>query len=80
MFLLTEESRTLGYLPVMNRAWELTPNPWWRFVMDQPAFQTPPLVNSSLSVTRSSVQHSEKLLTEAEKEWMENLISVRKSP
>ena len=80
MFSLTEESKTLGYLPVMNRAWELTPNPWWRFVTDQPAFQTPPPVNSSSSATRSSVQHSEKLLTEAEKEWMRNLITVRKSP
>ena len=75
---LTEESREVGYLPLMNKAWELTPNPWWRFAIDRPAVQAPPPTNSNSSVISSSVQILEKSLTVAEMEWMEPVITVRK--
>nr|POE91255.1 hypothetical protein CFP56_34577 [Quercus suber] len=78
MFPLTKESRELGYLPLMNKAWVLTPNPWWRFVIDRPAVQAPPSTSSSSSVTSSSVLISEKSLTKVEKDCMEPVITVRK--
>ena len=78
MFPLTDESREMGYLPLMNKAWELTPNPWWRFVTDIPASLAPPPSSSSSSETRSSMQLSERSLTKTEKGWMDSMISVKK--
>jgi len=60
MFPLTKESRELGYLPLMNKAWVLTSNPWWRFVTDRLAVQPPPPTSLSSLVTSSSVLISEK--------------------
>ena len=37
LFPLTEASKKLGYLPINDEAWALTPNPWWRFLSDRPA-------------------------------------------
>lgn len=34
MFPLTKMSKNLGYLPLKDEAWSLTPNPWWRFLLD----------------------------------------------
>ena len=78
MFSLTEESIEMGYLPLMNKAWELTPNPWWRFAIDRPAVQAPPPTNSNSSVISSSVQILEKSLIETKKEWMEPVITMKK--
>ena len=78
MFPLTEESREMGYLPLMNKAWELTLNPWWRFVTDIPASLAPPPSSSSSPETGSSMQLSERSLTETEKGWMDSVISVKK--
>ena len=37
LFPLIEASKRLGYLPMKDEAWALTPNPWWRFLSDRPA-------------------------------------------
>ena len=78
MFPLTEKNREMGYLPLMNKAWELTPNLWWRFVTDIPASLAPPPLSSSSPEIRSSMQLSKRSLTETEKGWMDSVISVKK--
>lgn len=76
MFPLTEESMRLGYLPLKNATWVMTLKPWWKFVTNRPVVQVPPPTSSSSSVTSSNVLTSEKFLTEAEKEWVEPVITV----
>ena len=36
IFPLTEQSKRDGCLPLTHPAWHNTPNPWWRFSLDQP--------------------------------------------
>ena len=78
IFPLTGESGELGFLPLLNTAWESTPNPWWRFVTDRPAMLPLPPPSSTLLKTSSGEQLSEKLLTELEREVMIMEISERK--
>ena len=56
----------------------LTPNLWWRFLIDWPVVPVPPLISSRSSAPRSSVHPSEKLLLEVEVEWTHPVIIVRK--
>ena len=42
LFPLTEVSARLGYLPMADEAWIMTPNPYWHFLMDKPKF--PPMI------------------------------------
>ena len=79
LFPLTEASKRLGYLPMKDEAWALTPNPWWRFLSDWPAVQISPQINSNPSVTKSKVHPSAKLLSEAEIEGIHLEITMRKS-
>nr|POE93838.1 hypothetical protein CFP56_16152 [Quercus suber] len=71
------ESRVLGYLPLMSTTWELTPNPWWRFVTDSLAVLPLPPPSSASSGTSSGELLSKKSLTEIEKKEMVMVISVR---
>lgn len=36
IFPITPSSIRMGSLPLDHQAWGLTPNPWWRFIMDLP--------------------------------------------
>ena len=78
LFPLIEASKRLGYLPMKDEAWALTPNPWWRFLSDRPAVQIPLQISLDPSVTRSNVHPLKKLLSEAELEGIHLEITVRK--
>ena len=75
LFPLTDLSRRTGFLPIMDKAWSLTPNPWWRFLMDRPV---PPTNTSTQSGQTSSLYLSEKSLTELEVPDVETVITERK--
>nr|POE84594.1 hypothetical protein CFP56_70683 [Quercus suber] len=77
MFPLTEISKLVGYLPMEDEAWKLTPNPWWRFLTDRPTVPTPLMNNFGLLAQKSKVQPLEKFLTEAEQEWIQPVITGR---
>ena len=63
LFPLTDLSRRTGFLPITDKAWSLTPNSWWRFLMDRPV---PPTNTSTQSGQTSSLYLSEKSPTELE--------------
>lgn len=68
-----------SYLPMKNEAWALTPNLWWRFLSDRPAIQTPLQISLRPLATRLNVHASENLLSEAELEWTQSEITMRKT-
>ena len=78
LFPLTERSNQVGYLPLKDKAWITTPNPWWRFLTDRPAISVPPMTISGPSAIGSDIQNSEKSLSEVEAKWTEPVISIRK--
>ena len=78
LFPLTEVSARLGYLPMADEAWIMTPNPYWHFLMDKPKF--PPLI-APLSQSLNSPLWKplcEKSLSVLESIHLEPTISQRK--
>ena len=61
-----------------DEAWIMTPNPWWRFLTDQPPMLVSPVISSRLSVTGSDMQNSEKSLSETEVGLTEPKVAIRK--
>ena len=78
MFPLTDLSKRLVYLPLKDEAWMLTPNSWWRFLINWPAVPVPPLISPRSLAPRSSRHPSEKLLSKVEVEWTHPIIILRK--
>ena len=78
MFPLRVRSRQLGYLPMKDEAWIMTPNPWWRFLMDRPPVPMSPVISLRSSITGSDMQNSEKSLSEAEVGLTEPKVTIRK--
>ena len=78
MFLLTEISKRLGYLPLKDEAWSTTLNSWWRFLIDRPSVPTPLMISLGPLATGSNMLNSEKFLSEAEAERTKLVITVRK--
>ena len=78
MFPLRVRSRQLGYLPMKDEAWIMTPNPWWQFLTDRPPVPMSPVISSRSSVTGLDMQNSEKSLSEAEVGLTEPKVIIRK--
>lgn len=78
IFPLIEQNYRVGFLPLSDEAWMLTPNPWRRFLMDKPAVVLGNLSTSAQSETTSSPCLSEKFLTELQEPNVKPMIIERK--
>lgn len=70
LFPLAELNRQVGFLPLNDEVWIITPNLWWRFLTDRPPVPILPPTNLRPSATKSKAPSSEKSLSEAEAEWI----------
>ena len=78
IFLLTEQSRRLGDLSMIEEAWMTTLNPWWNFIMDCPCLQLLGTHTSAHSKEHWFQPLSERLLRSLKEKHLDPGIRQRK--